>query len=133
MLKLILFVVALLCLTPRPIFADEYFFERIVIGKWGSGEGELGLGKNNALGFEGFDDAVPPQDSVVDSVGSIYVVDQVNSCIQVFDARGKVVFVFTDEKNRDWLSHVHSIAVLMWIPTIFCPLMPITGPNCSAI
>lgn len=110
--KFILSLLVLLLLDYVDAFSDQYTFEKIVIGKWGNGVEEIGLGEENLLGFEGAEAAVPPRDIDVDRLKNIYVVDQVNSRIQLFNPQGKAFFVFTDEKNKEWLSSVNGIVVL---------------------
>ena len=98
----------LIFLDLNPLYAmDEYAFETLTLGKWGSKPGEFGLGLDTR-----FDEAHPPHDIAFDRVGNIYVADQVNGRVQVVSPQGKLLSIFLDEKNKRWLMGVTGIAVL---------------------
>jgi hypothetical protein len=71
--------------TTSAAITEEYSPQVLISGKWGSGQGEFGLGAS--MGEEG--DDVIPKELAQDDSGNIYVLDSWNNRIQKFDANGK--------------------------------------------
>jgi len=105
----ILTVISLFLFQPMAAAEDQYEFEKIVLGKWGDKPGEIGLGQDPTV--EHGIGAVMPNDIDVDPAGNLYVVDQVNSRVQVFGPDNRLKYIVYDESQKEWLSYVTGMVV----------------------
>jgi len=111
-MKMISIIVAIGFISLQTAVAaeEQYGFEKIVLGKWGDKPGEFGLGQDPTV--EHGIGAIMPSDIDVDDAGNFYVMDRVNSRIQVFGRDNKLKYVVFDEGQKEWLSGVTGIVAL---------------------
>jgi len=107
---LVLLAIGIISLPVAVVSEEPYGVEKIVLGKWGNKPGEIGLGNDPTV--EHGPGAIMPNDIDVDAAGNLYVMDQVNSRVQVFGQDNKLKSIFYDEGHKEWLSGVTGIAAL---------------------
>jgi hypothetical protein len=87
---------------------EKYMRHDILLGKWGSGDGELGYKRSQHW------EMVPtvPRNFTLDSKGNIYVVDTVNHRVQKFNPAGKFLMKFGSEDDPNgYFENLRHIAV----------------------